>query len=107
MIEQIVDVANTIARVGAHFFIQSAALIAIAFVVARFAARTAAVRSAIYRATLVAVIALPAVAWVGSRAGVSFVSVPFPEARLVAARATGITPSWSYSTTTAGTVSTP
>ncbi len=29
------------------------------------------------------------------------------EARLVAARATGITPSWSYSTTTAGTVSTP
>jgi len=78
-----IELTGAITRAGVNFLVQSSVVIAVALLAGRFAARTAAVRSAIYRATLVALGLLPAVGFVLSVAGVSFVSLPFPVARLV------------------------
>ena len=79
----LVGLADTIVRAGLSFLIQSTILIAVALATARWLARTAAVRSAIYRATLLAVVALPVVSVMFLSAGFSVGVVPLPEGRAV------------------------
>jgi len=83
MSHELVEWANAVARTGGGLLVQSSVLIAVGLAVACFAAKGAAARSAIHRATLVAVAALPLVGVALSYAGLSLLAVPFPEAKLV------------------------
>jgi len=78
------DLTEAVARVAVTFLAQSTLLIAWALVAARWAEGTAVWRSAIYRASVIAVAVLPLVAALLLNAGVSVACLPFPDAPTVA-----------------------
>ena len=74
---------DAIARVGATFLVHSTLLIGAALLACRLLHHRAALRSAVYRAVVVAVAALPVAGLLPLVTGNSWEVVPFPEARSV------------------------
>jgi len=77
------ELSAAIATMGANFLVQSTVVACAALLAVRWFARTAAVRNAIYRATLIAVVVSPLACLALGRAGFSCVtlSLPRPESR--------------------------
>jgi len=80
---ELAGLVDAIARVGASFLVHSTLLIGAALLAGRLLHHRAALRSAVYRATLAAVIALPLVAALADRLGVAFRVLPWPSPRVV------------------------
>jgi len=82
MTPQLVELVNAVARAGAGFFVQSTIVIGLTLLGTRLFAKSSALRSACYRAAVVALLALPAVALLLCVAGASRLSLAMPEARV-------------------------